>query len=42
VQGILKKVKGIKFIYFSQADVIRHRLVKKIITAYEEYEKRKQ
>ena len=42
VQGILKKVKGIKFIYFSQADVIRHRLVKKIITAYEEFEKRKQ
>jgi len=41
VQGILKKVKGIKFIYFSQADVIRHQLVKKIITAYEEYEKRK-
>lgn len=40
VQGILKKVKGIKFIYFSQADVIRHRLVKKIITAYEEYEKK--
>jgi len=41
VQGILKKVKGIKFIYFSQADVIRHRLVKKIITAYEEYEKKR-
>ena len=41
VQGILKKIKGIKFIYFSQADVIRHQLVKKIITAYEEYEKRK-
>ena len=40
VQGILKKVKGIKFIYFSQADVIRHRLVKKIITAYEEYERK--
>jgi len=40
VQGILKKIKGIKFIYFSQADVIRHRLVKKIITAYEEYEKK--
>lgn len=40
VQEILKKIKGIKFIYFSEADVIRHRLVKKIITAYEEYEKR--
>ena len=41
VQGIVKKIKGIKFIYFSEADVIRHSLVKKIITAYEEYEKKK-
>lgn len=41
VQGILKKIKGIKFIYFSQVDVIRHQLVKKIITAYEEFEKKK-
>ncbi|MFQ5866852.1 MAG: PhoH family protein [bacterium] len=40
VQGILKKIKGIKFIYFSEADVIRHQLVKKIITAYEEYERK--
>lgn len=40
VQGVLKRIKGIKFIYFSQADVIRHQLVKKIITAYEEYEKK--
>jgi len=41
VQGILKKIAGIKFIYFSEVDVIRHHLVKKIITAYEEYEKRR-
>ncbi len=41
VQGILKKIKGIRFIYFSQADVIRHQLVKKIITAYEEFEKKR-
>lgn len=41
VQGILKKIKGIEFIYFSQVDVIRHQLVKKIITAYEEFEKKK-
>lgn len=40
VQGILNKIKGIKFVYFSEADVIRHQLVKKIITAYEDYEKR--
>lgn len=41
IQGILKKIEGIKFIYFSQADVIRHQLVKKIITAYEEFEKKR-
>jgi len=41
VQGILKKITGIKFIYFSEVDVIRHHLVKKIITAYEQYEKRR-
>ncbi|MFB0528325.1 MAG: PhoH family protein [bacterium] len=41
VQGILKKIKGIRFVYFSQADVIRHQLVKKIITAYEEFEKKR-
>lgn len=40
VQGILNRIKGIKFVYFSEADVIRHQLVKKIITAYEDYEKR--
>lgn len=40
VQGILKKIKGIRFIYFSEADVIRHQIVKKIITAYEEYERK--
>jgi len=40
VQGILRNIKGIRFIYFSEADVIRHQLVKKIITAYEEYESR--
>jgi len=40
VQGIFRKIKGIRFIYFSEADVIRHQLVKKIISAYEEFEKK--
>jgi phosphate starvation-inducible PhoH-like protein len=35
VQGILKGIKGIKFVYFSEKDVVRHRLVQKIIKAYE-------
>jgi phosphate starvation-inducible PhoH-like protein len=35
VQYVLKKIKGIEFIYFSNKDVIRHRLVADIIRAYE-------
>ncbi|MBI5183181.1 MAG: PhoH family protein [Nitrospinae bacterium] len=37
VQKILKKVEGIKFIYFSERDVVRHELVQQIIKAYERY-----
>jgi len=36
VQHILKGIKGIKFVYFTGKDVVRHRLVQKIIKAYEE------
>ena len=36
VKTLLKKVKGIQFIYFSEKDVVRHELVKKIIKAYDE------
>jgi phosphate starvation-inducible PhoH-like protein len=35
VQTILKGIKGIKFIYFTEKDVVRHPLVQKIIKAYE-------
>ena len=35
VRGILKSVKGIKFVYFTEKDVVRHPLVQKIIKAYE-------
>lgn len=34
-QEILKEIKGIKFIYFSGSDVVRHSLVQRIIEAYE-------
>jgi len=37
-QGILKKIDGINFTYFSEKDVVRHRLVQDIIRAYESYE----
>ena len=35
VQRILKGVKGIKFSYFTEKDVVRHRLVQDIVKAYE-------
>ena len=38
VQNVLKKVPAIKFVYFSDKDVIRHPLVQDIIKAYEEAE----
>ena len=38
---LLKGIKGIKFIYFSRVDVIRHPLVQEIIDAYEKMEEEK-
>lgn len=35
VQKILKHIKGIKFVYFTGEDVVRHPLVQEIIKAYE-------
>jgi phosphate starvation-inducible PhoH-like protein len=34
-QQILHYIEGIKFIFFSEKDVVRHRLVQDVITAYE-------
>jgi phosphate starvation-inducible PhoH-like protein len=39
-ERILRDVEGIKLIYFSEKDVVRHKLVQEIIKAYERYEKR--
>lgn len=39
IQKILKGINGIKFVYLSDRDVVRHRLVQKIIRAYERFEK---
>jgi phosphate starvation-inducible PhoH-like protein len=36
---VIKDVKGLCFIYFSEKDVVRHRLVQEIIKAYEKFEK---
>ncbi|PLV60237.1 DEAD/DEAH box helicase [Thermotoga sp. KOL6] len=38
-QKILKGIPGIEFVYLDESDVVRHPLVKKIIKAYEEYER---
>jgi phosphate starvation-inducible PhoH-like protein len=34
---ILKGVEGLSFVYFDQADVVRHHLVQRIIQAYDEH-----
>jgi phosphate starvation-inducible PhoH-like protein len=38
VMGILKGIKGIGFVYLNEKDVVRHKLVKDIIKAYEKHE----
>ncbi len=39
IQRILSGIEGIKFVYLTDKDVVRHPLVQKIIRAYERYEK---
>jgi phosphate starvation-inducible PhoH-like protein len=36
---ILKGIRGLSIIYFSERDVVRHKLVQRIIRAYEKFEK---
>lgn len=38
IQYVLRKVQDIQFVYFNEKDVVRHRLVQSIITAYEEFD----
>ncbi|NNK84561.1 MAG: PhoH family protein [Desulfobacterales bacterium] len=40
-KNILQNIEGIKFIFFSKKDVVRHRLVQDIIKAYEDLESEK-
>ncbi len=37
IQEVLKGVEGVNFVYLDKTDVVRHRLVKDIIDAYERY-----
>jgi phosphate starvation-inducible PhoH-like protein len=39
-QNILRNVKGIDFCYLKEVDVVRHEMVKRIIRAYDDYEKK--
>ncbi|MAZ78261.1 MAG: PhoH family protein [Legionellaceae bacterium] len=39
VADVLKDISGVSFTYFSASDVVRHPIVQKIITAYEQHEK---
>ena len=41
IQYILKGIPGIEFIYFTEKDVVRHRLVQEIIRAYENHKNSK-
>jgi phosphate starvation-inducible PhoH-like protein len=41
-KNILQEIKGIKFVFFSKLDVVRHKLVQGIINAYEEFEASRQ
>ena len=40
VQKVVKGIKGVEFVYLTDKDVVRHRLVQSIIKAYDVYEKR--
>jgi len=39
IEGVLKDIPGISFVYFSRLDVVRHKLVQAIVQAYEQHEK---
>ena len=40
VQGILRDVEGIEFVYLDNRDVVRHELVQRIIKAYDLFEQK--
>ncbi len=41
IQQVLKGIDGVEFIYFTRTDVVRHQLIKKIIDAYNNFQKNK-
>lgn len=41
IQHILQDIDGISFVYLDQNDVVRHKLVRQIISAYEKFEEKR-
>ena len=42
IQSVLKHVAGIRFVYFTEKDVVRHELVSEIVRAYDEWNRRRE
>jgi len=42
IQSILRNISGVAYVYFDKNDVVRHRLVKEIIDAYEKHQLRQE
>jgi len=42
IQSVLKSVSGIRFVYFTEKDVVRHELVSEIVRAYDEWSRRRE
>jgi phosphate starvation-inducible PhoH-like protein len=42
IQSVLKHVSGIRFVYFTEKDVVRHELVSEIVRAYDEWSRRRE
>jgi phosphate starvation-inducible protein PhoH and related proteins len=42
IQSVLKAIAGIRFVYFTEKDVVRHELVSEIVRAYDEWSRRRE
>jgi phosphate starvation-inducible protein PhoH and related proteins len=42
IQSVLKSIEGIRFVYFTEKDVVRHELVSEIVRAYDEWTRRRE
>jgi phosphate starvation-inducible PhoH-like protein len=42
IQSVLQRIAGIRFVYFTEKDVVRHELVSEIVRAYDEWSRRRE